>query len=330
MALRLPPILATLAGAICLIMAAALPCQALEKVSVRLHWVHQAQFAGFYLAQDLGLYRDAGLEVEIRPGGPGKPHPLHELARGSVDFGTSWLTEAMVQSGQGVDLVHLAQLIQRSALLIITFADRRIETPDDLAGRKVGMWRDFFAIPPRALFRQLSIQVREIDQNVTMSAFLHRAVDAATGMLYNEYHQLYQAGVDFDDLRAFQFADLGLNFPEDGIYALRSTWETRPDVCRKFVQASLEGWRRAMADPDAALAAVMRRVTEAHLASNEAHQRWMLRVMVDLVTYRVGSEKMGELAPKDLALVNGVLLTQGFLKGLIDYQEFAIDAWRRP
>jgi len=330
MALRLPSILTAAMGAICLLLAAAAPGQALEKVSLRLHWVHQAQFAGFYLAQDLGLYRQAGLEVTIHPGGPGRPHPLHELARGGVDFGTSWLTEAMAQRGQGVELVHLGQLIQRSALLIITFADRRIVTPDDLAGRRVGMWRDFFAIPPRALFRRLNIEVREIDQSVTMSALLTRAVDAATAMLYNEYHQLYQAGVDFEDLRTFHFADLGLNFPEDGIYALRSTWEIRPEVCRRFTQASLEGWRRAMADPEAALAAVMRRINEAHLASNESHQRWMLKVMLELITHRVGRDGMGELSAKDLALVNGVLITQGFLKNLIVYDEFAVEAWRRP
>ncbi|MFH1059668.1 MAG: ABC transporter substrate-binding protein [Pseudomonadota bacterium] len=330
MALRFPPILTALAGALCLVLATALPGQALEKVSLRLHWVHQAQFAGLYLAQDLGLYRDAGLEVDIRPGGPGRPHPLREISRGSVDFGTSWLTEAMAIRGQGVDVVHLAQLIQRSSLMVICFADRRIITPDDLVGRRVGMWRDHFAIPPRALFRRLNIEVREIDQSVSMSAFLRRAVDAATAMEYNEYHQLYQAGINFDDLRTFHFADLGLNFPEDGIYALRSTWETRPEVCRKFVQASLEGWRRAMADPEAALAASMKRVNEARLASNEAHQRWMLKVMCELITYRVGQEKMGELAAKDLALTNGVLVTQGFLNQLIIMEDFAIPAWRRP
>lgn len=330
MALRLQRILLVLAVALCLVLAMAPPGQALEKVTLRLHWVHQAQFAGFYMAQDLGLYRDAGLEVDLRPSGPGKPHPLKELSRGTVDFGTSWLTEAMAMRGQGVELVHLAQLVQRSALMIICFADRRIITPDDLAGRRVGMWRAHFAIPPRALFRRLNVEVREIDQSVTMSAFMRRAVDAATAMEYNEYHQLYQAGVNFDDLRTFHFADLGLNFPEDGIYALRSTWETRPDVCRKFVQASLEGWRRAIADPEAALAASMKRVNEARLASNEAHQRWMLKVMCDLVTYRVGQEKMGDLAAKDLALANGVLVTQGFINKLITMEDFAIPAWRRP
>jgi NitT/TauT family transport system substrate-binding protein len=303
---------------------------ALERVSFRLHWVHQAQFAGYYLAQDLGLYQAAGLEVELRPGGPGQSSPLDDLAQGKVDFATSWLSEALVRRSQGLPVVHLAQIVQRSALLLVAFNETGIESVRDLTGRRVGLWRDYFAIPARALFSRLKIEVEEVDQNVSMSPFLSRAVVAATAMRYNEYHQLYQAGVDPEQLIIFDFAEMGLNFPEDGIYATAQTWRQRPDVCRRFVDATLEGWRRAMADPKAALEAVMRRVEQANLATNRRHQQWMLESMGMLITYRTGEDGIGVLNPGDLALVNRILKEQRFLDQGVDYDAFAMPAWRRP
>lgn len=311
-----------------LLLCGAFPARALDKVSLQLQWVHQAQFAGFYVAQDAGLYRQAGLEVEIRPGGP-DVNPLHNLASLGCDFATGWLSEAVVLRSKEVPLVNLAQLVQRSALLLVTFRDSGINSIKDLQNRRVGLWRNQFSVPTRALFKRNKINVKEVAQRTSMAPFLYRAVDAAMAMLYNEYHALYQAGVDLDQLKYFAFDDLGLNFPEDGLYTLEDTWNERREVCRRFVAASLEGWRRAFAREDAALNSVMKRVNEAHLASNRPHQRWMLAVMKKLYTHRVGLDKLGDLSLEDLKQVNLVLLEQGFIPSPVEAQGFAVRAWRK-
>ncbi|MCF8043381.1 MAG: ABC transporter substrate-binding protein [Desulfarculaceae bacterium] len=312
---------------VCALLLAPAGSEALTKVSLQLQWVHQAQFTGFYLAQDLGLYRKAGLEVDIRPGGPGID-PLSELATLRCDFALSWLSDALVMRSKGVDLVNLAQLVQRSALMLVVFNDSGIRNVKDLDNRKVGLWQHQFAVPPRALFTKLGIQVNEVSQNVSMAPFLQRAVDAATAMLYNEYHQLYQAGVDPDEITVFDFAEQGLNFPEDGLYTMEDTYKERPQVCKAFVQASLEGWRRAFLDQELALASVMKRVNAANLASNLAHQRWMLKSMKDLYTHRVGTVLMGQLSPYDLLQLNRVLVAQGFIPEPIEAKGFVTEAWR--
>lgn len=311
-----------------LLLVSALPAMALDKVSLQLQWVHQAQFAGFYVAQDQGLYRQAGLEVEIRPGGP-DINPLHNLASLGCDFATGWLSEAMVLRAKEVPLVNLAQLIQRSALVLVTFNNSGINKIEDLNNHRVGLWRNQFSVPTHALFARNKIRAKEIAQRTSMAPFLSRAVDAAMAMLYNEYHSLYQAGVDLDQIKIFSFADMGLNFPEDGLYALEDTWNERRDVCRRFVAASLEGWRRAFAQKDQALVSVMKRVNEAHLASNRPHQRWMLHSMKEIYTHRVGLDKMGHLSPDDLKQVNLVLLEQGFIPSPVEAEGFAVQAWQK-
>ncbi len=327
---RLLPRLTALAALVMLAAwAQAASAAELERVTVRLHWLHQAQFTGYYMAQDLGLYRQAGLEVEVKPFEL-QTSPLQEVVERQVDFASAWLTEAMVQASKGKPVLNLAQVVQRSALMMVVHADSGINGLWDLNNRKVGMWGEHFAVAPRALFRRTGLSLTEVDQSVSMAPFMNRAVDAAMAMRYNEYHRLFQAGVDPDEIKVFEFADLGLNFPEDGIYARQELWQKRPDLCRRFVRATLEGWRRAFADPAKALDAVMRRVDASHLPTNRAHQAWMLSVMKDIILHRVGPAGMGELAPSDLEFTNGVLLALGFTEHPVPLKSFAVPAWSEP
>lgn len=298
----------------------------LTKVRLQIHWIHQAQFAGFYLAKDAGLYQQAGLDVQIIPGGPGID-PLADLAKGKCDFATGWLSGGLELRSKGVDVVLLAQLIQRSALLLITMADRGITKVRQLSGRRVGLWGGHFDLLPHALFRRDGIKVQEVTQNASMAPLLLGAVDAACAMQYNEYHQLIQSGVNPDEMVVFNFADMGLNFPEDGIYCMEGLWRQKQALCRRFTKASLAGWRLAIDQPDLALASVMKRVDAARLASNRAHQRWMLRSMLRLITHRVGPNGLGQLDPKDFAMVNRVMVDQGLMKAPVEQKQFDMRAW---
>lgn len=309
-------------------MLAAVPVWAADQTKVRLQlqWVHQAQFAGFYLAQDMGIYAKAGLKVDIRAGGPGIS-PLDELAKGKCDFATAWLAGGLEKRSQGLPVMLLAQLFQRSSLLLVTLADRDIENVKDLEGRKVGLWGGQFSLAPRALFSREKINVREVPQNASVTPLLSRAVDACGAMRYNEYHQLYQDGVNFEDIVVLDFADMGLNFPEDGVYTLEKTWRGRKDVCRRFTAASLEGWRMALRFPEKALASVMRRVDAARLASNISHQRWMLKTILQAVFLGQGEAVLGRLSSRDYNSLQKVLLDQGLIKQPVKIEDFFVRGW---
>lgn len=298
----------------------------LRRVTVRLVWVHQAQFAGFYVAKDKGIYERYGLDVNILPGGP-SIYPLKGLRMGDSDFSVAWLSTAIVSRLSGAPIVNLAQVVQHSALLLVAFKKSGIKTIKDLNGRRVGMWESQFALAPAALFRREKIKVNMVRQNISIAPLLRGGVDAAAAMRYNEFHQLYQAGVDPDQLVVFDLADLGVNFPEDGIYALESTWQSEPDLCRRFVQATLDGWRQTFADPEYALEAVMKRVKASQLATNRPHQRWMLKVMQDLISDRVTDKTMGSLSVHDFNLVNRVLLEEGLIDHPARVNELAVPAW---
>lgn len=301
-----------------------------DKVVLRLMWVHQAQFAGFYLAKDLGIYAKHGLEVTIKAGGPAFD-PLEELAKRRCDFALAWLADGITRHAQGTELVLLAQIAQNSAMLLVAKAHTGISKLSDLDGRRVGLWGGHLSLAPRALFKQHGIRVREVPQTASVEPFVMKAVAVASAMRFNELHRIYQAGVDLEDLVIFDLAKLGFNFPEDGIYALEQTWRKRPDVCRRFVAASLEGWRLALQDPKQALASVMRRINRDNLASNLSHQTWMLRGMRGLIMGENPnwSEEMGQLDPMDFDLVNRILVDHGIISGPVDRKAMIVPGWSK-
>jgi NitT/TauT family transport system substrate-binding protein len=293
----------------------------LVRVSFIPQWAPQAQFAGYYVAQEKGFYRRQGLEVTIMRGGPDWP-ASELLAQGRVDFGTLFLANGIEKRARGGKLVNLAQIVQRSALMLVARKTRGIHGPADINGKKVGLWGEEFRLQPRAFFRKYHLQVREVPQSATLNLFLRGGVEVASAMWYNEYHQILNAGVNPEELTTFFMADHGMNFPEDGIYCLEETVKQHPERCRAFVAASLEGWRYAFAHPDEALDIVMRYVRAANVATDRVHQQWMLERMRDIIQPPGWDLPMGTLTAEAYARVAGVLKDNGLITHIPKFAEF--------
>ena len=86
-------------------------------------WLPQAQFAGYYVAADKGIYRARGVDVAIGTGGPDNPASA-ALQSGAVDFGLLWLSTAIQMRSRGVGIVHVGQ----ARCVSPRSADRRIVT----------------------------------------------------------------------------------------------------------------------------------------------------------------------------------------------------------
>ncbi len=89
-----------------------------SKVSIQLKWLPQAQFMGYYVALDKGYYDEVGLDVTIVSGG-GDISETTAVNNGTVDFGVTWVTNLAVANAGGMELVEVAQIYQRSGLLLV-------------------------------------------------------------------------------------------------------------------------------------------------------------------------------------------------------------------
>jgi NitT/TauT family transport system substrate-binding protein len=134
------------------------------------------------------------------------------------------------------------------------------------------------------------------------------------------------SGIDKEELTAFFFADLGFNFPEDGIYCLEETYLKDPQLCARFLNVSIKGWLYAFDHQEEALDIVMKHANAAHTGTNRAHQRWMLARMQDLILPDGNRALLGKLKQADY---NIVITTLKDLKVIQDAPAFS-DFYRGP
>ena len=295
--------------------------KALKKASLIPQWVPQAQFAGYYVAKEQGIYEKHGIDLTIIPGGP-ECQPSDLLKNRKAHFATMWLCSGIQMRAEGTNVVNLAQMMQRSALMLVAKKSSGINTPLDMNGKKVGLWGPIFQIQPRAFFKKYNLQVKVVRQSYSVNLFLRDGVDVASAMWYNEYHTILNSGLNPDELVTFFFHEHGLNFPEDGIYTLQDTFSRDPQLCKAFVMASIEGWRYAFAHPEKTLDIVMENLRKEHIPARRVHQKWMLERMKDLILPYDSLVPTGSLQIEDYQQVTNSLKDHGLIKEIPEFNSF--------
>jgi NitT/TauT family transport system substrate-binding protein len=239
--------------------AAGFPAQAASaptKVTLQVKWVTQAQFAGYYCAQAKGYYRDEGLDVVIKPGGP-QITPAQEVASGKADFGVSWMSSLLAMRERGVDLVNIAQVMRRSGMTEITWKDSGITSIAQLRGKKVAVWLAgnedelFAALTKHGINPRDPKEVTIVPQGLDMAPFLQRKVDAAAAMTYNELAQVLETPNPAtgrlyrpSDLNVITMESAGTAMLQGGI-VVRGGWlrsKKNQETAMRFLEASFKGW----------------------------------------------------------------------------------------
>jgi len=263
----------------------------LTPVTLQLQWVAQAQFAGYYAAVEQGYYEEEGLDVTIEEGGADIV-PQDVLASGDVDYAISWVPKVLGSIEQGANITNVAQIFERSATTQISFTDKNITSPADLAGKNVGSWGYGNEWELFAGMQKAGVEVGDINlvqQAFDMNAFLAGDIDAAQAMTYNEYAQvletinpdtgeLYQP----EDLNVIDWNDEGTAMLQDAIWANADKLaddEDYADQTVKFIKASIKGWIYSAGNPDEAAAIV----ADAGSALPAGHQLWMTNEVSKLI-----------------------------------------------
>ncbi len=292
-----------------------------RKLTFMPHWLPQAQFAGYYAAQDQGFYEQAGLDVEIL-------HPsasinaLTYLNEGRADIISLFLITALHAADSGIKLVNIAQISQHSAIMFVTRKSDGIDKIADFSNRKVGIWRAGFREAPQALLDKNGVEVEWVPILSTTNLFMLGGIDIMTVMWYNEYNQLYLNGIDHDELNTFFLSDYGFNIPEDGLYVMKHTAETRQDDLTAFIQATMRGWEYARQNSDYALDLVESVMRKANIPSNKAHQQWMLEKIFELQSTEGKGVKPTELKQDDFLKAIEIYNNYKGSEFLIDYDQF--------
>ena len=280
-------------------------------------WTAQAQFAGYYVAEAKGFYREAGVNVRIEHPSATQP-AMSRLRKNQCQATTLQLCQAMEIVDDGIPLVNILQTSMNNAMVIVS---ARGKDPLTQKGAKVGIWSVGFGQLAicMSIKDHLNYEWVRFAQNVNL--FVTGALDATLAMSYNEYYQLLQAGMELSDKNVYRFCDHGYNVQEDGVYMTRDYYEKHKNQAQKFAAASRRGWEWVAAHPEEALDIVMKYVDREHIATNRVMQRLMLKEVLRLQVDRESKKREFRLRPDMVKQASQLMVENQMLSRNVTYEE---------
>jgi class 3 adenylate cyclase/ABC-type nitrate/sulfonate/bicarbonate transport system substrate-binding protein len=232
--------------AVCLASLLITQAHALDQVSLQLKWKHQFQFAGYYAAIEKGFYRESGLEVELREGGPNVDAGA-AVAAGAVDFGVC-TTGVLISAEKRANIVVLATIFQHTAAIVLVpyragiravselKGHRLMDRPgnDDIAAMLMHEGVDYAALP-------------RVIHDGNPRDLLNGTADAMVAYSTNEPYVLEKLGTPY---LTFSPRAFGLDFYGDNLCTSKQQLAGHPERVRAFRAASLKGWEYALAHKD--------------------------------------------------------------------------------
>lgn len=259
------------------------------KVSMRLQWFAQYQFAGYIVAKVKGYYDEAGLDVTLNPGGPDLV-PLPLVATGKDTFGSTGADTVLTAREQDIDVVALATWFQASPVAFMVHSDSNIHNPQDFAGHTVGVfYGDNVETEYRAMLAATGVDratINEIPADYSLAPFLERRADVWPVYATDQPNTARREGAD---IRLIFARDYGVQLMGDVLFTTAKFARQNPNTVRAFVGATLRGWQYAIDHPDETVDLI--------LAYNKDLERDQLRFeaaeTVKLISYGVGKQCPG-------------------------------------
>ena len=224
--------------------------QELDKVTLQLHWYHQFQFAGYYMAKEKGFYEEAGIDVEIKE--VDFSQDIVENVTQKESYYATGSTSLIADRANGKKIVILAAILQDSPVVIVSKERPDIQKIEDFSGKHIdasGTMID--ALSVRALLNEKNITV-DSPEHIHLYSDIKESLmsDHADGiLLYNtdETYQLDQLGIKY---KVFHPKDYGFTFYSDFLFTSEDELKKHPQRTKAFKAASLKGWEYAFSHID--------------------------------------------------------------------------------
>ena len=286
-----------------------------DEVTVQLKWVHQAQFAGFYMAQKRGYYQEENLAISFVEGGSGID-TLGQIVTGEADFAVSAPEDISMQRSLGKPIVAIATIYRRSPIVFVALADSGIQRPADFLGRTVAVAGPVdLELQLEAMMSKLGLDISQVEvvpHSYDLTQFYDGEVDVtavyATGGLIRMRQASHEANLIWP-------SDYGVHMYSDTLIANDQMIAENPDLVTRFLRATLRGWHEAIEDPQAAVEITLEYAKEA----DPELQTRMMEASLPLV--HTGEDQIGWMRAEVWQGMHDILLEQGLLDGPVDLDQ---------
>ncbi len=248
------------------LVAATTPAAAETKLKMVLNWKYQGPQGWFFLAQDRGYFKDAGLDVTMDQGnGSGAPIPL--VASGTYDVGFGDINALIQFAATKPDEAPIAVYVMynQPPFAIAVRADSDIKTPKDLEGKKLGGAAGDGALKLFPAFCKIAkidctkIETTNMQPNLREQMLMNKQVDGVFGYVNTIRFSAKLMGVDDKDIRYIKYGDYGMDLYSNAIIVPKKLVKDNPAAVKGLIAAINHGLEDSLKDPDAAIAAVAKR-----------------------------------------------------------------------
>lgn len=215
---------------------------ALTPVTVQLKWSHQFQFAGYYMAKELGLYEKAGLDVTLKPASPGLS-VVNEVTRGQADFGVG-TSDLIYYRAQGKPVVVLGVIFQHSPQALISRYQSTPATLQDISTQTLMLEPN--AADLWALFRDEGLNIKKLNtekHSFSVQPFIDDQIHSMSIYTTDEPFLLNQQGIQY---QIFHPRSRGIDFYGDNFFTTDTLINDQPELVKAFRDATLKGWDYAL------------------------------------------------------------------------------------
>lgn len=283
-------------------------------VGLRLKWLHQAQFAGFYAAEQAGYFAEEGLRVTLLEGGPGI-NSIESVVSGEADFGVAGPELILQERSKGTPIQAIATTYRRNPFILVALAESGISKPEDLIGKRVAIGGNTGELQVRAMMNFLGLdysQVEVVPFSLDLAPFYAGEIDVVPAFSAGSLIPMQNSGREFNYIWP---DDYGIHFYSDTIFATEKTIAERPELVSSFLRAVLRGHRMAVENPEKALEYSLVYLKDA----DPDVQSQMIAASMPLIN--TGEDELGWMEPKIWASMYEKLLAQGFLTDELDVQD---------
>lgn len=231
--------------------------KALTPVSLQLKWLHQFQFAGYYMALEKGFYEDVGIDVTLVERVVGES-PLNSMLEKSTQFAITDVG-ALIYRSSGVPLVSLAAIFQHSPAVLLVRKDANVHALADLRGKNIRNSLGFNNAELLAMFERSGMPITETNLYSTdqsLESFISGEVIGINAYTTNEPYRLKKRGIEFD---TFYPKDYGVDFYGDLLITTEFMIENEPQLVKDFLEASLKGWKYSLNNIDESIDVILER-----------------------------------------------------------------------
>jgi NitT/TauT family transport system substrate-binding protein len=233
-----------------------------KSVTVQLSWVHEAEWTGFYAADQQGYYGDEGLAVQIKPGGfneAGYLDPVAQVLSGDAQFAMASAAEVFTARAAGKPIVAIANIFQASPRVFMSLAENNITRPADFVGKRVAVRSDIQAVY-YAMLKAAEVNPADITEITdpalfSLDALINGDVDVLPGFITSEAVQLEQQG---HPINAVLVSEYGVEDFANILVTTQDMIDKQPDEVTKFLRATLKGYRYGLDNRDSAAALVLK------------------------------------------------------------------------